>query len=56
MFSELLLKRNIEDLRLHYIVGGFISLVVWAESDLISVDYQRDRELRFIYTLYSQVN
>lgn len=37
MFSELLLKRNMGDLGFYYTVGGFMSLVVWAENDLISV-------------------
>lgn len=29
--------RNVEDLVVYYMVGGFASLAVWPENDLISV-------------------
>lgn len=46
MFSDLLLKRSVEELRVYYFVGGFVS---WAESDLISVS-ERQRTEAHSYT------
>ena len=54
MFCELLLDRNVEDLGVSCIVGGFLSLVVWAECDLISVSKRQRTEAH--HTHYSQVN